>query len=1205
MMNRSPLKMIKLGTHILPILVSSAVILAAGLMNDQPGFAYIRDDQPAPPQTAQDSKPPAILEPAVGARVERELKAAEMHAYIVKLPSGQYLYIVVEQKGIDVVASLFGPDGQKLTEVDSPNGTQGPEPISIIAEVAGDYRLEVRSLEEKAEIGRYEVNVKELRAATQKDRERIAALKAVAEASRFAAQATAESLRKAIEKLNEALPLWRGVGDHRNEANTLNQIGTIYLQQLGETQQALDYLSQALPLYRSVGDGIEEGRVLNNIGGAHFRLGQNQKALEYYNQALTLTRTVKDQLQEGTSLVYIGRVYLRMSETRRALEYYDQGLALIRKVGYRLGEAHTLMSIANAYLALGELQKSLEYGNQALPIFRLIGDRSGEGGALNTIGFLHTKLGELQKSLEYYRDSQRLLHDTGNRFDEAFVLDNMGQVYNQMGEPQKAQQYYDQALEIRRALADRAGQATTLHNIGNHYLDLGELERALEYYDQSLSLKRAVGDAREESYTLDSIGGVYLSKGELQKALDYHNQSLVLRRKVSDQYGEAYALTNIGAVYDQLGELQKALDYFEQALKIRRTVGDRYGEASSLHKVGTIYAKLRKADLALEYYNQALELSRTLRYQTRETEILLSIARHDRERGNILEATRQVETALNIIESTRTKVASQGLRSSYLASKRAFYELYVDLLMQMHRSQPSRGYDAAALNASERARARSLLDILTESRADIREGIDPALLERERLLQQQLSAKSERLTRLLGGKHTEEQKITASKELQGVLNDYRDIQEKIRARSPHYAALTQPQPLSLKEIQQLLDEDTVLLEYALGEERSYLWAVTTTTIRSFELPRRAEIEPAARRVYELLAAQTDNLYPEALTNLSQILLSPAADQLGKKRLLIVSEGTLQYIPFAALPVPERRVEVPHRRVSSSPRLRATSTPLIQDHEIVSLPSASVLGVLRRELGGRKSAPKPLAVLADPVFERNDQRVRGTIKAQQGEEQHHTEKASEKTAPPSDLQRATRELSLTRFDRLVLSRREADLISALASSGQPLKALDFAANRATATSPELGQYRILHFATHSLLNNQQPELSGIVLSLVDEQGRPQDGFLRLYEIYNLKLEADLVVLSACQTALGKETKGEGLVGLTRGFMYAGTPRVVASLWKVSDEATAELMKRFYQKMLKDGLRPAAALRAAQVSMSKEKPWTPAYYWAGFVLQGEWK
>jgi CHAT domain-containing protein/Tfp pilus assembly protein PilF len=1174
-------------------------------MNNDHGFAFIRDDQPDPQQTAQESKPPGILELKVGAPVERELKAGEMHAYIVNLASGQYLRVVVEQKGIDVVVRLFGPDGQKLTEVDSPNGKEGPEPISLIAEIAGNHRLEVRSLEEKTDTGRYEVNVQELRQATLKDRDRIAAERAVAEATQFRAQATAESLRKAIEKLVESLPLWRKIEDHGNEAKTLGQIGEIYQQQLGETQKGLDYYSQALPLFRSAGDVIEEAIALNNIGGAHFRLGQNQKALEYYNQALTVTRASKNEREEGTSLVYIGRVYLRLSDPHRALDYFEQGLALIRKVNYRVGEAHTLSSIANAYLSLGEIQKSLEYCNEALPIFRLLGDQSGEGGLLSSIGYMYTKLGELQKALEYYGDALRLLRATGNRFDEAFVLDNTGQVYNQMGEPKKAQECYDQALEIRRALADRHGQATTLHNIGNNYLDLGEIERALEYYDQSLSLKRAVGDPREESYTLDSIGGVYFNKGELQKALDYHNQALVLRRKVSDQYGEAYALTNIGAVYDQLGELQKALHYFEQALQIRRTVGDRYGEATSLHKIGTIYTKLRKADLAQEYYNQALELSRTLRYQTRETEILLSIARHDRERGDIVEATRQVEAALNIIESTRTKVASQGLRSSYLASKQAFYELYVDLLMQRHRTQPSRGYDAAALHASERSRARSLLDILTESRADIREGVDPVLLERERLLQQRLSVKSERLTRLLGGKHTEEQKTTASNELQGVLTDYRDIQEKIRARSPHYAALTQPQPLSLKEIQQLLDEDTVLLEYALGEERSYLWAITTTTIRSFELPRRAEIEAAARRVYELLVAQADDLYPEALTKLSQMILNPAADQLGRKRLLIVSEGTLQYIPFGALPVPGMRVEVSDRRVSSSPRLRATSTPLIQDHEIVSLPSASVLGVLRRELGERRSAPKTLAVLADPVFEKNDQRVRATSKVQQVAEQHQIEKDSDKTARPSDLQRATRESGLTSFDRLVLSRREADQIAALASGGQPLKALDFEASRAIATSPELGLYRILHFATHSLLNNQQPELSGIVLSLVDEQGRPQDGFLRLYEIYNLKLAADLVVLSACQTALGTEIKGEGLVGLTRGFMYAGTPRVVASLWKVSDEATAELMKRFYQKMLRDGLRPAAALRAAQVSMLKEKPWAAAYYWAGFVLQGEWR
>jgi CHAT domain-containing protein len=384
-----------------------------------------------------------------------------------------------------------------------------------------------------------------------------------------------------------------------------------------------------------------------------------------------------------------------------------------------------------------------------------------------------------------------------------------------------------------------------------------------------------------------------------------------------------------------------------------------------------------------------------------------------------------------------------------------------------------------------------------------------------------------------------------------------------------------------------------------------LWALTTTTIRSFELPQRAEIEAAARRVYELLATQSDELDPQALNSLSQMLLTPAADQLGRKRLLIVSDGMLQYIPFAALPIPARSVAVSDRRGSSSPTLRAGSTPIIQNHEIVSLPSASVLGLLRRELGERQPAPKTLAVLADPVFQKTDPRVRPTTNVQSAEQQRQVEKGNEKTARPSNLQRSGKEVGLTTFDRLVLSRREADLIASLASRGQPLKAVDFEASRSTATSPELAQYRIIHFATHSLLNNQQPELSGIVLSLVDQQGRAQDGFLRLYEIYNLKLAADLVVLSACQTALGKDVKGEGLVGLTRGFMYAGTPRVVASLWKVSDEATAELMRRFYRNMLKDGLRPAAALRAAQVSMSKEKPWTAAYYWAGFVLQGEWR
>jgi CHAT domain-containing protein len=272
-----------------------------------------------------------------------------------------------------------------------------------------------------------------------------------------------------------------------------------------------------------------------------------------------------------------------------------------------------------------------------------------------------------------------------------------------------------------------------------------------------------------------------------------------------------------------------------------------------------------------------------------------------------------------------------------------------------------------------------------------------------------------------------------------------------------------------------------------------------------------------------------------------------------------------------------------------------------------------LSVIRRETAGRAAAPKTVAVLADPVFETKDPRLlMATKRRGAGQESAvNTRSTAEASSPASGgldcspFLRAVRSMGRDGLSRLLFSREEADAIADLVPARSLLKATGFQASRPKALSGELSNYRIVHFATHGLLNSEYPELSGLALSLVDENGKAQDGFLRMHEIYNLRLPADLVVLSACQTALGKEIKGEGLVGLTRGFMYAGAERVVASLWQVDDLATAGLMKRFYQGMLKDGLRPAEALRTAQIEMSKQKRWSAPYYWAGFVIQGEWR
>jgi CHAT domain-containing protein len=466
-----------------------------------------------------------------------------------------------------------------------------------------------------------------------------------------------------------------------------------------------------------------------------------------------------------------------------------------------------------------------------------------------------------------------------------------------------------------------------------------------------------------------------------------------------------------------------------------------------------------------------------------------------------------------------------------------------------------------------------------------------------------------------------------TKELQTLTAEYKQVQSQIRSSRPRYAALTQPQPLDLREIQSLLDADTMLLEYFLGDDHSYLWAVTPTTMRSYKLPKRREINDAARQVYELLIArnlsggaegadgaegnetqrqenrriaQADAQFAAAAGKLSRMVLAPVAQQLGKKRLVIVAQGALQYVPFGALPVGSRQSAVG----SNGRRTTSNNRPLIADHEIINLPSASTLAVLRREVEGRKPAAKTLAVFADPVFDLDDERIaKITIKAgAPAEKQKKGQSSSEQTRR---LKHITEQFGSGHIPRLPFTRQEADQILGLVPETERKAALDFAANRASVTADDLKQYRIIHFATHGLINSQQPELSSIVLSLVDEKGEPQEGFLRLHEIYGLNLPAEVVVLSACETGLGKEIKGEGLVGLTRGFMYAGAPRVVVSLWAVNDRATSELMAKFYQKMLKENLRPAAALRAAQVEMSKDRRWNNPYYWAAFSLQGEWR
>jgi len=1071
--------------------------------------------------------------------IERELSGGKSHFYKITMSSGQFLHIEVRQLGIDVVVILYAPDGKKINETDSNHLIEGSETVLAIAEAQGAYLIEARSPEKTAKTGRYEIKVEELRAASAEDKYRVAGEVIFREAERLK-DGTLEDRRKSVEKYYEALELYRRATDRNGEAQTLNNIGEVYVL-LEETQKALEKYNEALTLRRAVGDRKAEAQTLHNIGSVYDTLGEGQKALERYNEALPIRRAVGDRWGEAETLNNIGAVYWMMGENQKALEKYNEALPIYQAVGDRSGESITLNNIAVVYGSMGEMQKVLEKLNEALPIFKAAGARRKEAIALTNIGVVYGLLGETQKALEKLNEALLIWRAASGRRGEAVAIECIGEVYGSMGETQKALEKFNEALLINRALGDRVGEAGDLNNIGEVYRLLGEKQKALEYYNKALPISRAVGDRRMETSQLH----------------------------------------NIGMVYDSLGETQKALERYNEALPISRATGDR----------------------------------------NREADIMLGIARVEQKRGNLSQARQLIEQAIALVESLRTNIPSQELRSSYFAKRQEFFESYIDVLMQMRKQNPAASFDAAALAVSERARARSLLELLTESRADIRQGVDGSLLERERFLQQRLNAKAAMQVSLLNSKHTPEQTAAAAKEIDSIMAEYEELRAQIRSSSPKYAALTQPQPLNLTEIQQqVLDPDTLLLEYSLGENASYLFLVSQTSITWRQLPKRTEIEAAARRVYELLTAPQPrpgeaeakyqariekaraSYWPQAAV-LSRMLLDPVASQLGKKRLAIVADGALQYIPFAALPAPSPGNDEGRNSV-------AEPQPLFVEHEIVSLPSASTLATLRRETARRKPAEKSLAVLADPVFTNDDTRVRRYVGKAEAKEKTRSADSEETDVVSLQMTRSGRETGVIRaeggFGRLLSSRREATAILALVPERERMQALDFEASRTTALRPELGEYRIVHFATHGILNNVHPELSGIVLSLVDEAGQRQDGFLRLQDIYNLKLSAELVALSACQTGLGREIKGEGLIGLTRGFMYAGAQRVVASLWKVDDRATSELMKRFYQGVLgPEALSPAGALRQAQLSIWKEKQWQEPYYWAAFVLQGEWK
>ncbi len=1042
--------------------------------------------------------------------------------------------------------------------------------------------------------GTYEVTYLESRAVTGEDRTRVAANDLVVVGNVLRSRAVDEQNREALAPYDKALKLYKQINDKAGQATCLQYFGGLYQAQ-SASRKALEYFSAALALWREVPDRRGVAYTTERIGLMEYYLGNVEPALSHFKQAIEIYRELGNKEAEGASYNHIAEIYRQKGDVGSALDHYQKALNLFREVGAKARLAYLLNNLGVTYRDIGDLKRAADFENQALVIWRELNHKHGTASALTHLASIYSQQGEMRKALSSYQQALPLCVALGDRHCEARVYSQVASVYDSLGETQTALDHYAKAAAIYRERAQTVGLARTLNSAGDLYSLLGDQNRALQFHTEALGLSRKAQSKIDEAKGLSSLAELYATAGETQKAHELYQQSLTISREIKNRQGEAANLNRLGLLASSGGKSQEAINLFNEALVMHEALGAKPDSAVTLNNLGLAYDGLGDAKLAFDYFTRALTVFREIENKSGEALMLYRLASVQRKLGQTQEARRNILKALEIVETIRGKIASTDLRSSYLSTVQDYYGLYIDLLMQEHRNRPSDNLDLIALQVSEQARARSLLDLLQEAKADVRQGVNPELLAREKELLELINGKAAQQQQIISDPRKVELAKSLGEEIGRLSDEYEILEARIRQSNPRYADLIRATPPTLTDLQTLLDQQTILLEYKLGGERSYLWVVSATGLESFELPARADVESLARQFYHSLTER--NRLPKGETptqkrlrlqeadlrvassgqRLSAMLLGQVRQAVANKRLLIVADGALQYVPFNVL---------------VSAEVSGTSAPAAV--EVVSLPSIAVLRQLRN-VKGRTAPAKSVAIFADPVFESDDPRL--PVRRQVVKHPHLALSQSQ-----SDFDFGTNGAGLP---RLFASRDEAKAIVALAPAGTSYEALDFQANREQAMKSDLNQYRVLHFATHGLLNTSRPQFSGIVLSLYDEKGRERDGFLRLNQIYNLRLANELVVLSACSTALGKDVRGEGLIGLTRGFMYAGAPRVIASLWKVDDEATTELMKLFYRNLLQKQMTAAAALSAAQAEMRAQPRWRSPYYWAAFTLQGDWR
>jgi CHAT domain-containing protein len=955
--------------------------------------------------------------------------------------------------------------------------------------------------------------------------------------------------RSAIAELRQSADELRQSGQVMAAVRKLNRVGRFQIR-MYLADEAGTTFQQALQLLERQPDVKTEIDSLNGLASSYDNLSKCKLAEPPANTAIALSAKTDYIAGRAEALLTLSHCQNQRDHTL-AMKSALESLELWRSIDRQRGIAEAHVAIGEYHMAKNDLAESGRNLQTALNLYRELNDVEQQATVLIYFGFLEYRNAAWQNALEFYTQAQALIDEKADPYRMAQITGGLAEAFLESGLPELALAKFRECLEYFRLAKTERGVRAVTWAIGKTQYMSGKYGEALESLQQARLAAASSNDSALTAFCDEFLGRTYHALHDDAAALSHFQSALAGYAKAGNLMERSRTQALMGQVYQQQGKFDRARSKYQMALNSFRTLADRINESATLHALGSLELQQNQLDPAENYLRQSIDVT----------------------------------------ENIRRASTSKDLTAAFSATVNERYQTYIECLMRKHREHPDQGFAVRAFQTSEQARARSLAELLRGVQTNLAPGLDPQLAEREKSLRQSLRAKEDFKVTLLGAKYKPEDVTALDAEVARLEADHQQVTAEIRARYPSYDQINQPTSWDLSRIQEqvVAEDQTVLLEYSLGTDHSYLWIVTRNDISSHELASEATINKAAGEVYGLLKTavdvETERRLSEAVQTLSSMVLSPFTAQLQGRRVIVVADGGLHYIPFQILHA-------------------GSEDPLVATNEVVNAPSASILGQLRQESSRRHAPEKLVAAFGDPIFLSNYNARRDS--------DNTGEIALAQTSENGRLRHALRDIDVegASFDPATIqglhyARAELANLRDVVENSNAFVAADFDATRERLQNTDLSKFAIIHFATHGYLDPVRPENSGLVLSTVNRAGQAQEGFVGLQEIYNLRTPVDLVVLSACQTALGKDVQGEGLIGLTRGFMYAGASSVVASLWKVDDEATAELMKHFYTNMLQRGMTPAAALRQAQNTIRQQPLWRSPYFWGAFTLQGDYQ